>query len=108
MSVDPLSVRSYHETEDTRGSQREQLMKFMLANRTEGVTDREIAGELGIANALASARRNGLKKELAADENSEWQLVSIGRTRDSISGRIVNFWGLLPTVAPGTQREFKF
>ena len=105
MSVDPLSVRSYHETEDTRGSQREQLMKFMLANRTEGVTDREIAGELGIANSLASARRNGLKKELAGDENSKWQLVSIGRTRDNFTKRLVNFWGLVPSVVPGTQTK---
>jgi hypothetical protein len=104
MSVDPMSTRSYHETTESRLSQRVRLMAFMLENRTEGVTDREIGEHLGISNALASARRNGLKKELA-EEMGDWQLVSIGKTRDTVTGRLVNFWGLVPSIQPGTQRE---
>lgn len=97
MPVTDTSRAAYGESKEDRLSQERRLFR-LYRQHPEGLSDREVADHMRLTCALASARRNGLRKNL---DGTDFGLRLVRKDKDGLTGKKVQFW----TVARVDQSE---
>jgi len=88
MGIAETSRESYGRESANRLTRERELFRLLQDHR-DGLSDRQIGEMMGITNALASARRNGLKYHL---KGTVWQIYAKCKEVDEKTLKRVNIW----------------